>query len=121
MEDELNSRKEEVMDFCSYIKIVTRKVLYPLLPHDCCSISKLRCAYIPLPLLQGPLSVLQTSSCVGMGVALGNGSSAMEQMIVEMAVMRARIKTAVSTASQVLNINGGTVCGSQFSVAEGCV
>lgn len=45
--------------------------------------------------IQGPLSVLQTSSCVGMGVALANGSSAMVQMIVEMAAMRARIKTAV--------------------------
>lgn len=65
--------------------------------------------------------MLQTSSCVGMGVALANGSSAMVQMIVEMAAMRARIKTAVSSASQVLNINGSTVCGSQFGVAEGCV
>lgn len=46
----------------------------------------------------------------------------MEQMIVEMAVMRARIKTAVSSPSSVLNINGGTVmCGSLSDVAKECV
>lgn len=44
---------------------------------------------------QAPLSVPQTSSCVGMGAVLARGSCAMEQMIVEMAVMRAPIKTAV--------------------------
>lgn len=52
--------------------------------------------YFSLLLLQAPLSVPQTSSCVGTGVALARGSCAMEQMIVEMAVMRAHIKTAVS-------------------------
>lgn len=62
----------------------------------------------------------QTSFFVGMGVVLARGSCAMEQMIVEMAVMRARIKTAVSSLSSVLN--GGTVmCGSLSGVAEGCV
>lgn len=64
----------------------------------------------------------QTSSCVGTGVVLVRGSCAMEQMIVEMAVMRARIKTAVSPPGSVLNINGGTVmCGSLSVVAKGCV
>lgn len=46
----------------------------------------------------------------------------MEQMIVEMAVMRAHIKTAVSPPGSVLNINGATLmCGSLSVVAEGCV
>lgn len=64
----------------------------------------------------------QTSSSVGMGVVLVRGSCAMEQMIVEMAVMRARIKTAVSSQSSVLNVNGGAVvCGSLSGIAEGCV
>lgn len=46
----------------------------------------------------------------------------MEQMIVEMAVMRAHIKTAVSPPSSVLNINGCTVlCVILSGVAEGCV
>lgn len=49
-----------------------------------------------LLLLQGRLSVPQTSSFVGTGVVLDRGSCAMEQMIVEMVVMRAHIKTAVS-------------------------
>lgn len=63
----------------------------------------------------------QTSSSVGMGVVLDRESCAMEQMIVEMAVMRARIKTAVSSPSSILNTNGGTVmCGSPSGVAEGC-
>lgn len=64
----------------------------------------------------------QTNSCVGTGVVLARGSCAMEQMIVEMAVMRAHIKTAVSPPSSVLNINGCTVlCVSLSGVAEGCV
>lgn len=45
--------------------------------------------------IQGRLSVPQTSSSVGTGVVLDRGSCAMEQMIVEMVVMRAHIKTAV--------------------------
>jgi len=66
--------------------------------------------------------VPQTSSYVEMGVVLARGSCVMEQMIVEMAVMRARIKTAVSLPSSVLNINGGTVmCGSLSGVDEGYV
>lgn len=53
--------------------------------------------------------MLQTSSCVGMDVVLARESCAMEQMIVEMAVMKAHIKTAVSASISVVNINGGTV------------
>lgn len=53
--------------------------------------------------------MLQTSSCVGMDVVLARESCAMEQTIVEMAVMRGHIKTAVRPLSSVVNINGGTV------------
>lgn len=64
----------------------------------------------------------QTSSCVGTGVALARGSCAMEQMIVEMAVMRAHIRTAVSLLSAALNVKGGSVMfGSLSGAAEGYV